>query len=491
MPKAAISTPVVEEYGVVEQVHHPLAKLKGLPGIMPGELVVFENQVYGQVMAFDADYVEVMVFGANAVEVGSSVTRTEQVVAFPVSDGVLGSMLDPLGGSLLGKKPPASDTFRPLEMPPVKLSQRRRITQRLHTGVALADMLLPIGKGQRELIVGDRKTGKSAFVMTAAITQAHENTIIVYASIGKKSVEIKHMYDTFSQAGILDRVVMIASSASDPVSSIVLTPYSAMSIAEFFRDQGKDVLVILDDLSQHAKFYRELSLLARQFPGRDSYPGNIFSIHAQLLERAGCFQNPVKPDSAVSITCFPLAETTDSDLTEYIVSNLISITDGHLLFDNTLFQQGQRPAIQTSLSVTRVGKQTQSALEREVSRQVSAFMSKYEKIKELTHFGNELSEASQEVILQGNLMINFFAQPAKNSLPMKLQHILVAIIWLGWFKKTDRASMYQLINNLHSAYSDSQEIRARIDQIVQVETFDDLLKNVNQERAFISTICKI
>lgn len=483
--------PPVQEYGVVEQVHHPLVVVKGLPSIMPGEMLVFADQVYGQVMAFSQEQVEVMVFGSKAVPVGSTVTRTNQVLAFPLSPNILGSMLDPLGRPLLNQQLEDAKESRPLEVPPVPLSDRRRITHRLHTGVSLADIVLPIGKGQRELVVGDRKTGKSAFVTTVATTQALEQTVIIYASIGKKSVEIKRLYDSFAQAGILNNLVMIASSASDSVSSIVLTPYSAMSVAEYFRDLGRNVLVILDDLSQHAKFYRELSLLARHFPGRDSYPGNIFSIHAQLLERAGCFRNPVKPEESVSITCLPLAETTDSDLTEYIVSNLISITDGHLLFDNSLFQQGQRPAVHRSLSVTRVGKQTQSALEREISRQVSTFMSKYEKIKELTHFGNELSESSQEVILQGTLMTNFFAQPTKVSLSIKLQHIMIAVIWLGWFKKTDKASMYQVLDNLSSAYTSSQEIQNRLDQLVNVETFEALLKNVGNERSFISTICKI
>jgi len=486
--------PVVQEFAVVEAVHHPLAILRGFPSVLPGELITFENNVRGQVMGFDQDKVEVMVFDSVPPQVGSSATRTNQVLSFPVSMELLGTMLNPLGEHLLGKSSPAKAQNvenKPLDASPPPLSQRRRITQRFHTGVSLVDTLLPIGRGQRELVVGDRKTGKTAFVVSAATSQALSDSLIVYASIGKKTVELRQLFDTFSELKILERMVFVASSASDPVSSIVLTPYSAMAVAEYLRDQGHTVLVILDDLSQHAKFYRELSLLARHFPGRDSYPGNIFSIHAQLLERAGCFQNPQKPDESISITCLPMAETTDSDLTEYIVSNLISITDGHLLFDNTLFQQGQRPAVHTALSVTRVGKQTQSPLDRDISRAVLSFVSKYEKIKELTHFGNELSEASQAVILQGSVLMNFFSQAQRVTLPSNLQQVMLAIIWLQWIKSAEKIKIRQIVDNLSSANDSSPEIRERLAKLRDVKTFTELLKSITQERAFIATICKI
>lgn len=490
-PEPNVTTPVIQEFAVVEEVHHPLAILRGFPSILPGELVLFENNVQGQVFSFDEDKVNVMVFDSRAPMVGSSVVRTNQVLSFPVSDRLLGTMLNPLGTHLLGKEPSKIHHRRLLDSPPPHLDQRHRIHRRLHCGVSLVDILLPIGQGQRELILGDRKTGKSAFVVTTAATQAQNDSIIIYALIGKKTVEIRQLYDTFAELGILEKMVIVASAASDPVSTIVQTPYSAMAIAEYFRDQGQNVLVIFDDLSQHAKFYRELSLLAKDFPGRDSYPGNIFSIHAQLLERAGCFNHPKDPNDSVAITCLPMAETTDSDLTEYIVSNLISITDGHLLFDNTLFQQGQRPAVHTALSVTRVGKQTQSPLERDISRNVSNFVTKFEKIKELTHFGSELSDASQAVIHQGQTLMSFFAQAQRVTLPLKLQHVLLAIIWLGWIKKSDKQTVHDVINNLLSASDSSQEISERLDKVVEVKTFTEVLSKVNQERAFISTVCKI
>lgn len=484
--------PTIQEFGVVEAVHHPLVILRGFPSVLPGEVIMFEDNVRGQVMGFDQDKVEVMVFSSQPPKVGSSASRTNQVLSFPVSMDLLGKMMSPLGEQILGraeKVKKAED--RLLESPPPPLSHRRRITQRLHTGVSLADVLLPIGRGQRELVVGDRKTGKTAFVTSAAKSQSDDNSMIVYASIGKKSVELRQLFDTFTELKMINKTVMIASSATDPVSSIVLTPYAAIAMAEYLRDQGNNVLVIFDDLSQHAKFYRELSLLAKHFPGRDSYPGNIFSVHAQLLERAGCFQNPLRPDEAVAITCLPMAETTDSDLTEYIVSNLISITDGHLLFDNTLFQQGQRPAIHTALSVTRVGKQTQKPLERDISRTVLSFVTKYEKIKELTHFGSELSESSQSVIHQGTVLMNFFAQAQRVTLPVKLQQIMLAIIWLQWIKKDDKASIRQVVENLLSAYASSREIQDRFDKMLDVKKFDELLEKVTAERAFIATVSKI
>lgn len=491
-PASTTIQPTMQEFAVVEAVHHPLAVLRGFPSVLPGEVILFENDIRGQVMGFDQDKVEVMVFSSEPPRVGTTATRTNQVLSFPVTMDILGKMLTPLGEQILGRKETIKVAEqRLLESSPPPLSRRRRITHRLHTGVSLVDVLLPIGQGQRELVVGDRKTGKTAFVTSASKSQAEDNSLIVYASIGKKTVELRQLFDTFTELKMIHKTVMIASSATDPVSSIVLTPYAAMAMAEYLRDQGNNVLVVFDDLSQHAKFYRELSLLARHFPGRDSYPGNIFSLHAQLLERGGCFQNPLKPDETVAITCLPMAETTDSDLTEYIVSNLISITDGHLLFDNTLFQQGQRPAVHTALSVTRVGKQTQTPLERDISRTVLSFVTKYEKIKELTHFGSELSESSQAVIHQGTVLMNFFAQAQRITIPVKLQQIMLAIIWLQWIKKDDKASIRQVVENLMSAHETSREIQERFEKMLTVKTFTELVSKVTEERAFIATVCKI
>ena len=237
----------------------------------------------------------------------------------------------------------------------------------MFTGMTLVDLMIPLGRGQRELVLGDRKTGKTQFLLQAALAQASVGTVCVYACIGKKKAEILRVKEFFAKEGILDKTVIVASSSQDSTGEIFTCPYTAMAVAEFFRDRGQDTLVLLDDMTTHAKFYREMSLLLRKFPGRDSYPGDIFHIHSKLLERSGNFV--IKKDGNemdVAITCLPAAETIQGDLTGYIQTNLMSMTDGHIYFDNELFFKGRRPAINPFISVTRVGYQTQTSLRKEM-----------------------------------------------------------------------------------------------------------------------------
>ena len=481
-----------EEYGVVAAVNHPLVEVRGLPSIQPGELVYFqETDALGRVLSFNSQTAEVMVFCPDPIRVGSQVEHRQAEATIPVGPELLGKIISPLGEPLQGKLGKLENlTQQALERPLPTLFQRRRIMFPLKTGVSLVDLMLPLGKGQRELLAGDRKTGKTNFALKTMRQQAQEGSIIIYAAIAKKTDEVKRMFQFCQQFNFADQVVMVASFPQEPASIISLTPHTAMSVAEYFRDQGKDVLVVFDDLTNHAKYYRELALLGRRFPGRDSYPGDIFYEHARLLERGGSFLHPQDPEKRVHITCLPMAETTDSNLTEYIISNLISITDGHLLFDTNLFQQGRRPAIHTSLSVTRVGKQTQTPLQRDMTRKLSSFFNKFEKTKNLTHFAAEISPESQRLLQVGKILQSFFDETSELSVPTSVQLTMVSMIWQGWLTTLGRKTLQRYRDSLIDLSTKDPEILEKLAELCEAETFDDFIKITKDQQHWLLQLCQ-
>src|SRR5258708_6702594 len=294
----------------------------------------------------------------------------------------MGQTINPLG-ELLDPSLPFTEPqeLRDIDAKPVGISGRQKITSPRVTGISLIDLLIPLGRGQRELIIGDRKTGKTSLLMTTIKKQVSEGVIAIYAAIAKKKSDIKRLQEFFVQEQIMDKVIIVATSSYDSPSLIYQTPYAAMAIAEYFRDQGIHSLLILDDLSTHAKFYRELSLLARRFPGRDSYPGDIFYVHSRLLERGGNFKH--KTAGEVSITVLPVVEIVEGDFTGYISTNVMGITDGHIYLDSNIYYQGMRPAVNIPLSVTRVGRQTVDKLTRDVNKNLTSFLANYEKLQNL------------------------------------------------------------------------------------------------------------
>jgi F-type H+-transporting ATPase subunit alpha len=431
------------EYGEVVEVNYPIVMVAGLPGGITGEVVVFENNRLGQILHMGDELIEVLILFQEVVPVGMQLSRTGEQLHITVGDHLWGQIIDALGVVQSASIAPAANSqTRPVDTPPLSIAHRREITQPLLTGVTIVDSLLPLGKGQRELVVGDRKTGKSSFLLSAVKNQVLTGKKAIYAVIGKQRVEIEQIRQWLADEGILDQVVIIAATAQDAQSLVYLSPFTAMTIAEYVRDQGQDILVVLDDLTTHAKYYREITLLAKRFPGKDSYPGDIFFTHARILERSGNFSlsavNPQAnsdspPDSpdqkSAAISCLPVVETTENDLTDYIVTNLIGITDGHLLFDSTEFAKGRRPAINSPLSVTRVGRQTQSLLHQDISQKLMAFINLYEKSLELSHLGAELSQAVKERIETGNQLYSLFNQPADLVVPLEVQLILISLVW--------------------------------------------------------------
>lgn len=472
------------EVGSVQKVSYPICYADGLPSAFPYELVMFETGEFGQVSSASPDYVEILSFSPHPIDIGARVARTGKALEVPVGEALLGTSVDPLGRSLYKSKPvgPFSE-FRGIETVPLGIEHREKITEPLVTGVSIVDMMVPLGKGQRELVIGDRKTGKSSFLLQTLLNQANQGTICIYAAIGKKKTDIRHIEAFLEKNNLGDRSFIVASSSTDSAGIIYLTPYAAMTMAEYFKDQGKNVLIILDDLSIHAKFYREISLLGKNFPGRNSYPGDIFYTHGRLVERAGNFKTPNGP---VSITCLPVAETVEGDISGYIQTNLMSMTDGHVYFDKDLFAQGRRPAVNFFLSVTRVGRQTQTSVRSGLNRELNSFLTLHEKTQSFVHFGAELSEGVKTTLAMGDKILDFFNQQPDKILDLNSQIILFCLIWIGtWNDKTTTDTRVELVKIMR-AYEKSDELQSLFKKYVDEATdFNALLGRLSTESKLV------
>jgi len=473
------------EYGIVLQVSHPIVFIEGLPSAKTHEVILFETGQKAEVFAINRGKIEARIFSHEPVLVGTKATRTDQILSLPVGPELMGHAINPLGEPLdpsIPFTPPK--TLRDLDSKPIGISGRQKITTHLVTGVSLIDLLVPLGRGQRELIIGDRKTGKTSLLMTAIKKQVEEGVVAIYAAIAKKKSDIKKIQRFFEQEKIMDKIIIVATSSYDSPSLIFQTPYAGMAIAEYFRDQGKHVLLILDDLSTHAKFYRELSLLARRFPGRDSYPGDIFYVHSKLLERAGNFKH--KTVGEVSITCLPVIEIVEGDFTGYIATNVMGITDGHIYLDSNIYYQGLRPAVNIPLSVTRVGRQTLDKLSREVNKNLTAFLAEYEKIANLSHFGQELTDEVKKNLHIGELIYKFFNQPYQQTIPTTIQLIMLSMLLQNFIP--DKEALERMKKALLDAFfhDDPKKWLMELAVATDLKTFDaNVLKNKEKLLALV------
>lgn len=476
----------IGEYGVIEEVHIPIIIAAGLPGASLHEIVLFETGQMGTVFVLERDRVQILIFSTQNIKVGTRVTRTGKFLSVPIGENLLGKAIDPLGYTFSESRPvdrPKEE--REIDTEPLGMPYRVRIKKPFYTGVSIIDMMLPLGKGQKELVIGDRKTGKTTFLLQAIKNQAKEGTFVVYGAIGKKKSDIKKIMEYLEREGLTKQSIVVATSSYDAPSLIYQTPYSAVTVGEYFRDQGRDVLVVLDDLSVHAKFYREISLLAKRFPGRESYPGDIFYTHARLLERAG---NYMINNKEVSVTILPVAELVEGDFTGYIATNLMGMTDGHLYFDSNIYYNGRRPAVNTALSVTRVGRQTQTSLQRSITREITAFLALYEKMQNLSHFGAELTDTVKQILLTGTTVYDFFEQPASQVIPNKIQLILFSMIWLKFFNNPTKININVYRLKLIDAMKDTGTNQL-FEELIATDNFNQLLSNVSQKKAVLLSIC--
>ena len=464
------------ETGYAQMVSHPIVYIVGLPGAKINEVVLFDNGEIGWILSLPEGLVEVLLLSVHPMRIGAQVVRTESLLQVPVGMGLIGHTVNALGRSLYKTEPIHYDEMRAVESLAPGIDKREKITQPMETGVVVIDLTVPLGKGQRELVIGDRKTGKSEFLLQTLLTQSKAGTVCIYACVGKKRIDIKKVENFIQRNNLSENCMVVASSSSDALGMIYLTPYGAMSMAEFFRDKGRDVLLIIDDLTTHAKFYREVSLLSKKFPGRASYPGDIFYTHSRLLERAGNFAGENGP---VSITCLPVAETTEGDISGYIQTNLMSITDGHIFFDTEIFDAGRKPSINYFLSVTRVGRQTQSKVRWGINRELFSFLSLYEKTQAFVHFGAELNEGINSTLSMGDNVFTFFNQPMGQIIQLNLQIVLFCLIWVGSLKTSDSANARVLFDKASALYEADPEFRNRVDTLVNsVDDFNALLGRI-------------
>jgi len=471
------------EVGYVRKIVHPVVYVEGLPGATANEIIYFESGELGVVTSLTEEFVEICVYGRDTVSFGERAARSGKTLGVNVGAGLLGNVIDPLGVSLYDNVVINNlDEFRQIDRAPLGISSRKRVEEPLETGVTIVDLLIPLGKGQRELVIGDRNTGKTEFVMQMLLNQVRKGAICIYAGIGRKMHSIKQVEEYFRENNILDRSVIVATSSSDPIGLINVTPYTAMTVAEYFRDKGNDVVLVLDDLTTHAKYYRELSLISKCFPGRDAYPGDVFHAHAKLLERAGNFI--LKNGKSSSITCFPIAETVGGDITGYIQTNLMSMTDGHIFFDLDLYKSGQYPSINYFYSVTRVGRQTQTHVRWGVNRELASFLLLQKKTERFVHFGSEVNEGIRSTMQMHEYIMGFLTQNSSEVYALNVQLLTFCLIWTS--SLTTNINAY--VSNLQKNYEEDAAVREKIDEAVaSCESFNQLLRKVGAEnRIFIS-----
>lgn len=472
------------EIGFVQELRHGIVTVSGLPGVRLFELVVFENGALGQAISLYPTKVDVLLFSAMMIAAGTQAVRTGERVSVPVGDDLLGKTLSPLGTVVGSLQSLRAAEYRHIDTRPAGIMARAAIDRPLETGVSIVDLIVPLGKGQRELIIGDRKSGKTSFILQAITTQSKQGVVCIYCAIGKRMVEIKQLEEHFKALGISQQVIIIAASSNEPTGMQFLAPYSALTIAEYFRDQGRDSLVVFDDLTAHANVYREISLLIRRFPGRSAYPGDIFYTHARLLERGGNFA--LADGKTASISCLPVAQSVMGDISAYITTNIMSMTDGHIFFDTQLFDQGRRPAVSPFLSVTRVGLQAQTPLVRDVSRQLSSFLVYYERIKQYTHFGAEVSQSVRDALGLGERVVTFFQQLPDQVVPLTMNIYILGLLWGGLWSDKNASKTRSVIDTLLKRYLDDQGFHSAVDALVlQSSTFQEV---ITKAKASIDTL---
>lgn len=473
-----------KEVGYVSSINNQILTLTGLPNAKLKELIYFDNGSFALITSLYKDYVEVISLSLNNINIGDKAYRSNKSISVSLHKGLLGKSVDPLLRDIYGIDTSTDHEERYIESPILGIDKRSKVHIPFRTGVSLVDLLIPLGQGQRELVLGDRKTGKTEFLLQTMLSQVKKGHVCVYCLVGKKKDNIKKVEEFIKKHKIGDSTVVVSSTSTDTLGMIYITPYSAMTLAEYYRDAGRNVLLIIDDLTTHARFYREMSLLSKRFPGRNSYPGDIFYLHSRLLERAGNFKTNNNED--VSITCLPVAETVLSDISGYIQTNLMSITDGHIFFDNELFIQGRRPAINYFLSVTRVGRQTQSSLLWSINRELSEMMSTYENAQNFIHFGAEINDSIKAILDLGDVILAFFNQPVEKIVNINVQIFMFSMIWLQKIKEKNITKMQFLIDKISDKYEFDSKFTTFCDNLINESK--DLNELLNKIKAFSTEI---
>ena len=416
----------VAEVGSIISIGDGIARLHGVENTMAGEMLEFPHGVYGIALNLEEDSVGTVLLGDfTNIKEGDTVKRTGRIISVPVGDEMLGRVVNALGQPIDGKGPVATKQFSPIERLAPGVVDRQPVRQPLQTGLKAIDAMVPIGRGQRELIIGDRQTGKTALAIDAILNQKDTGVICIYNAIGQKQSTVAQVVRTLEEADAMRYTIVVAAGASDPSPLLYISPYSACTIGEYFRDTGRHALVVYDDLSKHAVAYREISLLLRRPPGREAYPGDVFYLHSRLLERAAKLNDSL---GGGSLTALPIIETQAGDLSAYIPTNVISITDGQIFLESDLFNQGVRPAINVGNSVSRVGGSAQIKAMRQVAGTLRLDLAQYRELAAFAQFGSDLDKSTQAQLTRGARLVEILKQGQYAPLSVERQ---VAIIFAG------------------------------------------------------------
>lgn len=418
------------ETGVVTYIGDGIARAQGLDNAMSGELLVFENGTIGMAQNLETNDVGIIILGEfTDIREGSVVRRTGKIMEVPVGSALIGRVINPLGQPVDGLGDIRTSKTRPIEYPAPGVMQRKSVNEPLQTGLKAIDALVPIGRGQRELIIGDRQTGKTSVAIDAILNQKGKDMICIYVAIGQKESTVRTQVETLRQFGALDYTIVVTASASQPSPLLFLAPYAGVAMAEEFMYEGKHVLIVYDDLSKQAVAYRELSLLLRRPPGREAYPGDVFYLHSRLLERSAKVSDEL---GGGSITALPFIETQAGDISAYIATNVISITDGQIFLKDDLFNSGIRPAIDAGSSVSRVGGSAQIKAMKKVAGTLRIDLASYRELEAFTQFGSDLDAATQAKLNRGRRTVEVLKQPLHKPLPVEKQVLILYALTNGY-----------------------------------------------------------
>ena len=452
----------LSDVGTVVTVGDGISRVHGLENCMSGELLEFDNGTMGMALNLEQDFVGAVLLGTDeGIKEGGQVKRTGKIVSVPVGEELLGRVVNALGEPIDGKGAVLSKDSRPIESPAFGIITRQSVNRPLQTGIKAVDSMIPIGRGQRELIIGDRQTGKTAIALDTIINQKGKDVICIYTAIGQKRSTVANVVDTLTKAGAMEYSIVVSATASEMAPLQYIAPYSAVAMAEHFMLQGKDVLCVYDDLSKHAVAYRTMSLLLKRPTGREAYPGDVFYLHSRLLERA-CSLN--KDYGGGSITALPIIETQAGDVSAYIPTNVISITDGQIYLESELFFSGIRPAVNPGISVSRVGGSAQIKAMKKVSGSLKLLYSQYRELQSFSQFGSDLDKDTKERLEQGERIVEVLKQGRNSPLAVEHQVIIIYAVVNNFLKKiaVEDISEFEkdLFDYIDSAHPDiTQSIR--------------------------------
>ena len=462
-----------KEVGKVIYVGDGIVTVYGIDNAMYGEIVVFENGVKGMVQDIRANSIGCILFGKDTgIKEGTKVSRTGKRAGIPVGDAFIGRIVDALGAPIDGKGSIESTDYRPIENPAPSIVDRKSVNQPLQTGILSIDAMFPIGRGQRELIIGDRQTGKTSIAIDTILNQKGKDVICVYVAIGQKASTIAKVVNNLNKYDAMDYTIVVASTASDSAPLQYIAPYSGTAIAEYFMHKGKDVLIVYDDLSKHAVAYRTLSLLLGRSPGREAYPGDVFYLHSRLLERSSKLKDEL---GGGSITALPIIETQAGDVSAYIPTNVISITDGQIFLESDLFFSGMRPAVNVGLSVSRVGGAAQTKAMKKAAGSIRIDLAQYREMEVFTQFSSDLDENTKEQLQYGKGLMELLKQPLCNPLSMAEEVIILVAATNKVFLPVEvsevKKKKLEMLEYFHSAHKDI------VDEIEEKQVLTDELKD--------------